>query len=492
MTEQAGDARPAFAAGQRPRVLVVDDARSARSFISELLADRGFEPTATASAEEALAEFHLRWPDAVVLDLWLPGVSGLQLCRLVRREAQSQSLPIVVLSGTGSRRSRFWARCAGASAYLTKPEAQRLPDLLVELLADVAPNTRPPSRHGAHQPIQEALSALLDRQLFEATLRGELRALADGDGDGPRLFAGLVDVLASVCEYRWLALRDHRADTVYLHAGVADQGQAVEEASRALDAAAHTVRVAIVDERALPGMGKVVTREIAIGPRVLGVLALGLPGPRARAEEEQVVDLAAGELGVLLRLHGLIADAKRLAMTDPLTGLMNRRAFLEAVERERVRVIRYKLPFSLVMIDIDHFKLVNDNHGHHAGDAVLRGVARLLHQLGRKSDIIGRWGGEELAIALPHTNEAGALVVAERVRAAIASTPQQVEPGHHITVTASIGVASTDGEIDVDGLLMRADTALYRAKGAGRNQVIAEGKPNENAAAPGDGRRGSD
>jgi two-component system, cell cycle response regulator len=474
MTEPERKSSAAPMAMARPRVLVVDDARSARSFIVQLLADRGFEPIAASSAEDALVAFQERAPDAVILDLWLPGVSGLQLCRLVRREAPPESLPIVVLSGTGSRRSRFWARCAGASAYLTKSQAQQLPDLLTELLADVAPNTRPPPRHVGHQPIQEALSALLDRQLFEATLRGELRALADGDSDGARLFAGIADVVSSVCEYRWLALRDHRSDAVYLHTSAGGQAHDLEEASLALEASAAKVSTTLVDDRALVGAGKVVTREIAIGPRVLGILALGLPGPRARAEDEQVVDLVAGELGVLLRLHGLVADAKRLAMTDPLTGLMNRRAFLEAVERERVRVVRYKLPFSLVMIDIDHFKSVNDDHGHHAGDAVLRGVARLLQQLGRKSDIIGRWGGEELAIALPHTNQSGALVVAERVRAAIASSPQQVEPGHHITVTASIGVASTDGEIDVDGLLLRADIALYRAKGAGRNRVLAE------------------
>ena len=161
----------------------------------------------------------------------------------------------------------------------------------------------------------------------------------------------------------------------------------------------------------------------------------------------------------------------RLAETDALTGLTNRRHFLELAGRELARSRRYGSPMSLVLVDLDHFKRVNDRHGHLAGDQVLTSAARALASGLREIDVIARHGGEEFAILLPETDVEGAREVAERTCRRLAETITVVD-GDEIRITASMGVASTvGGAATLDDLLGRADRAMYGAKRAGRDRV---------------------
>ncbi|HSW28499.1 MAG TPA: diguanylate cyclase [Longimicrobiales bacterium] len=171
-------------------------------------------------------------------------------------------------------------------------------------------------------------------------------------------------------------------------------------------------------------------------------------------------------------LERAYADLERLARTDPLTGLANRRDFMERLEQEVERSDRYVRPLSLVSLDLDHFKSVNDTHGHAAGDEVLREAARALRSVCRDVDLAARMGGEELALLLPETDAAGARIVAERVRERIAGAAHRSPSGQAFRVTASLGVATARTGASGEALLQAADEALYRAKGAGRNQVV--------------------
>jgi diguanylate cyclase (GGDEF)-like protein len=158
---------------------------------------------------------------------------------------------------------------------------------------------------------------------------------------------------------------------------------------------------------------------------------------------------------------------EKLASTDSLTGLFNRHMFSELFVRELAQSRRYKTPLSLILFDIDHFKKINDTHGHLIGDEALKAIAALTQANVRISDIIARWGGEEFAVMLPHTDIKGAHITAEKIRSAI-ETAEFEQVGR---ITASFGVAQLREDESQDPFFDRADKALYRAKVAGRNRV---------------------
>ncbi|PGH53554.1 hypothetical protein CRT60_27150 [Azospirillum palustre] len=164
-----------------------------------------------------------------------------------------------------------------------------------------------------------------------------------------------------------------------------------------------------------------------------------------------------------------------LAETDPLCRIPNRRRFMSVADAELVRHRRYRRKFSIIILDIDHFKAVNDNHGHTAGDAVLVGIAQVIQNRLRESDTFARIGGEEFAIVLPETDGKGAMVVAENLRQAVSGARIDLDGGHSVTITISIGIASLDEDhTTVSDILSRADKALYSAKGSGRNRVVLD------------------
>jgi two-component system, cell cycle response regulator len=157
---------------------------------------------------------------------------------------------------------------------------------------------------------------------------------------------------------------------------------------------------------------------------------------------------------------------------DALTGAHNKRYFLEFLEREVARCSRYRRSLSLLMFDIDHFKKINDTHGHLTGDFVLREMSRRLLGRIRREELLARYGGEEFACVLPETDLVGARIFAEQVRRLIADAPFEYE-GDTISVTVSIGLHTVEGDdMDVTQFIKLADENLYRAKREGRNRVV--------------------
>ncbi|MBU0620342.1 MAG: diguanylate cyclase [Gammaproteobacteria bacterium] len=185
--------------------------------------------------------------------------------------------------------------------------------------------------------------------------------------------------------------------------------------------------------------------------------------------------------GIVVAFHDITERKKfeleleRQAQIDALTGLNNRRHFYELAEQEIVRTRRYGKPLSILMVDVDHFKSINDTYGHHSGDTVLQRLSDVCRQTMREIDIIGRIGGEEFCILLPEANGAQAREAAERLREAVAATEVQLEPEVSISFSVSIGVAALVAEDDgVAAMLRRADAALYAAKYSGRNRVCVQ------------------
>jgi two-component system, cell cycle response regulator len=164
----------------------------------------------------------------------------------------------------------------------------------------------------------------------------------------------------------------------------------------------------------------------------------------------------------------------RMTIVDGLTGAHNKRYFLEFLEREIARCARYERPLSLLMFDIDHFKPINDTHGHLTGDYVLKELCRRLLGRIRKEELLARYGGEEFAVVLPETDHEGAMVFAEQIRQIVGAEPFEYE-GDRFPVTISVGVSTSIGEtIDPETFIKRADENLYKAKHAGRNQVVGD------------------
>lgn len=191
--------------------------------------------------------------------------------------------------------------------------------------------------------------------------------------------------------------------------------------------------------------------------------------------------------GIFVFLVGRLAsqsarDIKRITLlqhqsiTDPLMNISNRRHFDKRLEEERHIALRYKLPLSLLLIDVDRFKDVNDNYGHLVGDEILRNLAKLIKDIARESDIICRYGGEEIAIIAPSTQSDKAENFANRVRSAIEANTIELHCARQkkLTITVSIGVTSLDLEKSqsLESFVGKADEALYQAKEAGRNRVV--------------------
>jgi diguanylate cyclase (GGDEF)-like protein len=174
------------------------------------------------------------------------------------------------------------------------------------------------------------------------------------------------------------------------------------------------------------------------------------------------------------QLEEVLLQMKTLAMTDQLTGLFNRRYFLSVIEKEFSRTLRYNHPTSCLMIDIDHFKTVNDEYGHNAGDQVLVEMSQIMANCLRKSDTVARWGGEEFIILLPETPKENALQIASRILTSVSTAKFSSVPRQ---ITISIGLAGMP-EPDIDTsekLIVAADRALYEAKNKGRNRVEVSG-----------------
>ena len=221
--------------------------------------------------------------------------------------------------------------------------------------------------------------------------------------------------------------------------------------------------------------------EIKVLSEVAEYLEIAIRQAQFHKEQQQMAaklaeynhDLEAKVAERTSQLEKAKQQAETLAMTDELTQLPNRRAFFIGANKLHLQAKRHGRPFSLLIFDIDKFKLINDNFGHGIGDNTLQMLGQLLLPTLRKSDILGRLGGEEFALALPETNLDEASQFAERLRVLVAENQLQTEKGP-IKITVSVGVATYAPTDDLDAVMARADDALYQAKEQGRNRVVSQ------------------
>jgi two-component system cell cycle response regulator len=454
-----------------PRVILVDLSEASREVMVRRLLAQGYAveaaPDPVTGAELALSSP----PRAVIADLWMPSISGVQLCRLLRTEPATADVPVILRGDSDDPRSRFWAERAGAAGYVRKGRMSELVRLLAKV---VLPRAEDDGFFmqlgGSNIDIRDRIARYLDAALFDSVVAAEVRSLA-ACGSFERLFDVFSQFLSQVVRYRWLALASEPGH-FGLHHHPAGAALAEREARLALGISEGLPARCVVDEDTVPeteGPAAVVCLVPFAGARV-GTLAVA-PSSSSEPDTERLIQLVARELGGSVRMAALMAEQERLAAIDVLTGLRNRRAFQQQIAVEISRSTRYGIPLGLLLLDVDHFKAINDGHGHAGGDRVLAALGALLREQLRIPDIPARWGGEEFVVALPNTDLANAGLAAERLRAAVAEAT--IRHGNvHIPVTISVGVSALENGESLEVLTERADQAMYAAKVRGRNCVV--------------------
>ena len=460
------------------RIVLIDPDASTREMFAQRLRAQGYTVDEAADgvtgAEMALAEP----PAAVVSDLWMQGVSGVQLCRLLKAEPATADVPVVLRAQEDDPYNRFWATRAGASRLTSKGR-------MGELVRALAEATSRRDHEGAFffqtsteaHGIRDRIATHLDRALFESVVAAEVRALA-GAISFERMFDSLSQLVVQLVGYRWLAISTEAPMQLAVHGHTSRIEDAEREARAVLGVPPDLDGLRVVDEDAADAAAGdgVITHDIFLGSAHVGRIALNVVG--ASSQAAAATSIVARELGAVIRLATLLEESRRMATTDGLTGLLTRRAFMEQMSREISRAERCRSELSVVLLDLDHFKSINDTRGHGAGDAVLAAVGRALGAGARPYDVVSRWGGEEFVIGLPSTDREGALAFAERLRTTIESLDiRDPATGRKIAVTASLGIAERpDGEA-LEATIDRADRAMYEAKIGGRNRACGAENP---------------
>jgi two-component system cell cycle response regulator len=411
-------------------------------------------------------------PAAVIADLWMPGISGVQLCRLLGSEPATADVSVVLCVEHDEPRSRFWADRAGAAAYVLKGRTGDLVRALSKAV-DKAPGDAAffVQLSGGSVDIRDRLARHLDAALFDSVIAAELRSLAHA-GNFERLFILLAQLLSQINRYRWIALASGTPERLAIHQHPSLHGVAEREAREALGSASSSQLFLVEDDDAAPDeeAAEAIVRTVLFAGSPVGRFALS-PGVQGADDAVPLASVVSRELGGAIKVALLIEESERLAATDALTGLMNRRAFTSAMQAELSRCSRHGYKVAFALLDVDHFKRVNDKYGHASGDRVLSSIGELLTRHLRLPDLAARWGGEEFVVAFTSTDGDGARVAAERLRQVVEAVVVTNDSGERIPVTASIGVANwTPGE-PLESLVSRADQAMYASKKAGRNQV---------------------
>ena len=453
------------------RVLVVDDIATNVKLMQARLLAAYFEVMSASNGPEALEICRAGLCDIVLLDVMMPGMDGYEVCRQLKADPHTAHLPVVMITALDQPSDKIRGLEAGADDFLSKP------------VSDVALSTRVKSLARLKMATDELHLRLatgeslglgdISPELLDPKMGRDGRVLVVDDDEAS--WANLHSVL--VREHGVEVVTDSREALFRLSEETFDL-VVVPLATLSFDAlrfcsqmrSLDRLRVTPILVTATPGEERTLMQAIDIGANDYVMRPIDpselLARARTQVKRKRLND----------KLRESLNATMEMAVKDALTGLSNRRYLDRHIGNIMARAQTAQKPVSVIVLDIDHFKLVNDTYGHAAGDDVLRVFAQRLSRNVRAKDLACRFGGEEFVVVMPDTDQALAAVVADRMRREVANEPFSVDAGaRSIGVTVSAGVASLMGpEDDMDAMLKRADAALYQAKRSGRNQVMVE------------------
>ena len=449
------------------RILVVDDIDANVRLLEAKLQAEYYHVLTATDGSTALALAAAEKPDIVLLDVMMPGMDGFQVCRRLKDDPETRHIPVVLVTALDGRADRIQGLEAGADEFLTKPIDDVMLFARVRSLTRlklVIDELRQREASGRRMGVIAAAASRL------GGTGGRVLVVDDNERQAQRIAAELA------IEHRPVIETD--PEKALLTARGPVDLIVVNTLSRTFDGLRFAAQIRSDEAtRHLPLLGVVDPDE---RPRLVKALEIGINDILSRPIDPQ--ELAARVRTQIKRkrytdfLRDNLDHSLELAVTDQLTGLHNRRYMTGQLGALVTRAARGGDPVSALMIDIDHFKKINDSFGHDIGDEVLREFAVRLASNVRAVDLPVRYGGEEFTVIMPDTKIEDAQRIAERIRLHVAGSPFRVSNGEDLLmVTISIGVAATLGADDTaEALIKRADEAVYEAKAAGRNTVIAK------------------
>lgn len=460
------------------KVLVIDDDFVGRVLLQDILTQYGYDVITALDGTEGLRKAREERPSVVITDVLMPGMDGYQFLREIRRDSTLRDMPVIFYTGTYlDRRDEELASDLGVTRFLTKP---RNPQEIVNAVKEAI-------EEGASAPSgQPVIEEPVFLRLYNERLVSKLKSKVE-ESERTRLF--LDSVMESIGDGLVVIDRSHNI----LHANSSASATIGLEKSEIIGKKCYET----IHRNTSPCEGADITcpmHEVFEKGRTSHVIHTHTDA----SGNEQYIDITASPIkdadgkiiamvetyrnfmqrqtddeliNLVKKLNEAQVRLKQMAITDDLTGLRNRRYIMERLEEEFQRAKRSGRPLSLVMLDIDHFKDINDTHGHLFGDTVLKIIASRIRDCLRRNDIVGRVGGEEFLVISPDSGVEEAVLVAERIRRVVHS--KAIGDGDiEVSVTLSAGVATAGREDrSADRVFSRADTALYKAKQEGRNRV---------------------
>ncbi len=451
------------------RILVVDDVLPNIKLLEARLTAEYFDVMTATNGPEALAICGEGLADIVLLDVMMPGMDGFEVCRRLKADPKTAHIPVIMVTALDQPSDRVKGLDVGADDFLTKPVDE------IALIARVRSLTRlkvmlDELRTRADTSASLGILSPSGPAAIDKGLGGRLLVVDDRTGSAERILSSLSPLhtveLQQDAQEALFRGAEGDFDLFVISLGLKDyDGLRLCSQLRSLERTRNLplLMVADLEDRA----------------RVLRGLDLGVNDYLMRPIDRN--ELVARVKTQLRRKR--YADALRenvqasieAAVVDTLTGLNNRRYLETHLPAMVAKSTSRGRSLSLMVLDIDHFKKVNDTFGHDAGDDVLRGFSQRVKRVIRQADLMCRLGGEEFIVAMPDTPIEIAEKVAERVRAAVESDKFPIDGGERsIPVTVSVGLSVTQTDGGTDGLFKRADKALYRSKNEGRNRVTAE------------------
>ena len=452
------------------RILVVDDVPTNLKLLEVRLSAEYFEVILASNGEQALEICERGQCDLVLLDVMMPGMDGFEVARRIKSNLATHHIPVVMVTALDQPADRVKGLEAGADDFLTKPVddialVARVRSLVrLKMATDEMRMRVATSRQiGVSDPATEAIN--------DQGLNGRLLVVEDHAVTAERITAALsrqhtVAIAADPQEALFRAA-EGKFDLLMVSIDLKNyDGLRLVGQIRSLERTRYMPILLIAD-----------TDQKA---RLLRGLDLGANDYILRsADKNEMVARVRTQVRrrrFTERLRDNVQQSMELAVTDPLTGLYNRRYMESHADALVERAAARGKPLSVLIIDIDHFKAVNDTYGHDAGDDVLREFSDRLRSCIRGIDLACRHGGEEFVVVMPDTDLGVANKVAERIRRRVAAEPFAIERGSRsVEVTISVGLAGRIGPQDKAALIMkRADAALYLAKRDGRNRVVSD------------------